>query len=171
MADEAAQPDEPDADPVGVAREIALRLLTVRPRSHAELQAAMTRKGVPAEAAAEVLERFTDVGLIDDAAFARSWVDSGARRMRGRRALSRELATKGVDRELIAEVLTERGDDDELEIALEFARKKVRAMTGLDRQACFRRLSGALSRRGFATEVVLRAVRETLHELPEEFVE
>ncbi|MEA4943701.1 MAG: regulatory protein RecX [Propionicimonas sp.] len=171
MTDEQVQPDEPAADPVEVAREIALRLLTVRPRSHAELQAAMARKGVPDEAATEVLERFTDVGLIDDAAFARAWVDSGTRRVRGRRVLARELATKGIDRELITEVLAERSGDEEWEAALGFARRKAQTMTGLDRQTRFRRLSGALARRGFGTDVVLAVVKEVLQEEPDEFTD
>lgn len=168
---EAAVDDGGPGDPVAVAREIALRLLTVRARSRSELQAALARRKVPAAAADEVLDRFSDVGLIDDAAFARAWVESGTRRMRGRRALAQELGKKGVEPELIAEALAEREPDAELQVAREFAEKKARTTAGLDYQTRFRRLSGALARRGFSTDIVLRVVREVLREAPDEFTD
>jgi hypothetical protein len=80
-----------------IAREICLRLLTDRARTRQELASALARKGVPAEAAAEVLDRFGEVGLIDDAAFAGQWVRSRTRhRGLGRRAIAVELRRKGV---------------------------------------------------------------------------
>jgi regulatory protein len=171
MDAELEQPDPAVADPVGVAREIALRLLTVRPRTRAELEAAFAKRKVPADAAAEVLRRFGDVGLIDDAAFARGWVEAGGRRQRGRRALAQELGNKGVARELISEALAERDQEAELAAAVAFARKRAPAMAGLDRQIRYRRLSGALARRGFAADVVLAAVRESLQDVPEDFTD
>ena len=83
-----------------MARQILLRRLTDQPRSRAELAKALAKRRVPDDVATRVLDRFTEVGLIDDAAFARSWVES---RQRGR-GLARgrsphELRTKGVDRE------------------------------------------------------------------------
>src|SRR5207248_3069772 len=67
---------DPDADPVAVAREVCLRLLSDRARTRRELAQALRRKGVPDDAANAVLERFDEVGLIDDAAFAGQWVRS-----------------------------------------------------------------------------------------------
>src|SRR2546421_12785200 len=63
-------------DPGARARQICLRLLTVAPRTRAQLAPAMHRGGVPAEAAEAILARFTDAGLIDDATFAPAWVES-----------------------------------------------------------------------------------------------
>jgi regulatory protein len=63
-------------DPEALARRICLRLLTAAPRSRAQLAAELRRRRVPAEAAEAVLGRFADAGLIDDAAFARAWVES-----------------------------------------------------------------------------------------------
>lgn len=154
----------PEADPVAVAREIALRQLTVRSRTQAELRAALARRKVPAEAADEVLARFTEVGLIDDAAFARDWVAGGGRRLRGRRVLARELSAKGVDAELITEALAASDEDSDLEVALALARRKARGMAGLDRQVRYRRLCGALQRRGFSVDVITRVTREVLVE-------
>src|SRR5581483_11085083 len=82
----------PPKDPAGAARDICLRLLTARPRSRAELAAALQRKGVEPEVADAVLGRLDDVGLIDDSAFAEMVVQSGHRhRLMGKRALSAEL--------------------------------------------------------------------------------
>jgi regulatory protein len=99
---------EPEADPVTVAREICLRLLTDRARTRQELAHALARKGVPADAAAAVLDRFDEVGLIDDVAFAGRWVRSRhAHRGLGRRAIAVELRRKGVADDVAAEALGE----------------------------------------------------------------
>ncbi len=153
-----------DADPVAVAREIALRQLTVRQRTRAELRAALARKNVPADAADEVLDRFTEVGLLDDAAFARDWVAAGVRRQRGRRVLAQELAQKGVARELIDEALAAQEPGGDLEAALTLARRRARSLAGLDRQVRYRRLVGVLQRRGFSAPVVSEVVRQVLGE-------
>lgn len=153
-----------NGDPVAVAREIALRQLTVRQRTRSELQTAMARRNVPEEAAREVLDRFTEVGLLDDAAFARDWVATGARRMRGRRVLAQELTTKGVAPELIEEALAGTDPQDDREVALEFARRKLRGMAGLDRQVRYRRLAAALERRGFGRGIIVDVVRQVLGE-------
>ena len=152
-----------DADPVAVAREIALRQLDVRARSRAELQRAMAKKHVPEAAAAEVLDRFAEVGLIDDAAFAEQWIASGERRMRGKAVLRQELRQKGVDAETVEAVLTGR-DSDDREVALRFAVRKARSLAGLERAVAYRRLCGALARRGFAPSVVASVAAEVLRE-------
>jgi regulatory protein len=151
-------------DPVAVAREIALRQLTVRQRTRAELAAAMARRKVPQEAAQQVLDRFTEVGLLDDAAFARDWVAAGNRRMRGRRVLAAELAGKGVADELIELALAERSAEDDLEAARDLARRRLPSLSGLDRQARYRRLCGLLQRRGFGWGVISQVAREVLDE-------
>lgn len=63
-------------DPVEQARNICLRLLTGSPRTRKQLADALRKREIPDEAAEEVLARFVDVGLIDDAAFAGAWVES-----------------------------------------------------------------------------------------------
>ena len=85
--------DDPERDdPEAVARLICLRMLTAAPRTQAQLAAALRRRGVPEDAAQAVLARFAEVKLIDDAMFARAWVES---RHHGRglagRALGAEL--------------------------------------------------------------------------------
>lgn len=160
-------PDEtegPPADPVGVAREIALRQLTSRARTKEELRRSLARRHVPDEAADEVVERFQEVGLLDDAAYARDWVASAGRRLRSRRVLGQELAGKGVDREVIDEAMAEVTLEDEYSVALRIAQRRVPGLEGLERSTAYRRLAGALGRRGFDTQVVSRVVREVLTE-------
>ena len=152
----------PPADPVGVAREIALRQLTVRARTKDELRRALARRHVPGEATDEVLERFEEVGLLDDAAYARDWVASAGRRLRSRRVLGQELAGKGIDREVIDEVMAEVSGDDEYAVALRVAERRLPGLAGLDPATRYRRLAGALARRGFDAQVVSRVVRDVL---------
>jgi regulatory protein len=92
------------SDPEAQARQICLRLLATAPRTRAQLARALHRRRVPDKAAEAVLGRFADVGLIDDAAFARAWVES-RHHSRGlsRRSLSAELRRQGVETEEIRE--------------------------------------------------------------------
>lgn len=156
------RPPEPAADPVAVAREIVLRLLTLRARSRAELADALGRRGVPDEVTAEVLDRFAEVGLIDDVAFAAQWVESGKRRSRSRSTLRRELRGKGVNDELVREAVSSVSDGDEYEAAVALAHKRAAATMGLAEPVRYRRVAGALARRGFGADVTHRALREAL---------
>src|SRR5690606_41228674 len=97
-----AEREEPRADPVERARAICLRLLTGTPRTRKQPADALRKRDIPDEAAEEVLSRFEEVGLINDGAFADAWVESRHHgRGLARRALARELRTKGVDPTLI----------------------------------------------------------------------
>ena len=151
-----------------MAREIALRQLTVRQRTRAELAQALARRKVPQDAARQVLDRFTEVGLLDDAEFARDWVAAGDRRLRGRRVLAAELAGKGVAEELIEQALAERSAEDDLDVARELARRRMPALAGLERQVRYRRLCGLLQRRGFGWGVISQVARELLDDLEDQ---
>ncbi|MGC3993577.1 MAG: regulatory protein RecX [Propionicimonas sp.] len=148
-----------------MAREIALRQLTVRARTRVELERALARKNVPAAATQEVLDRLTDVGLVDDAVFARDWLAAGERRHKSRRALLAELATKGVERDVVEAVVAELDGDNDYVVARGFAERKATSLRGLDPQVQYRRLAGALARRGFSASVVAQVSREVLAEL------
>jgi regulatory protein len=159
----AAGDDGPDADPEQVARSIVLRKLTAQSRTRAELERALRSKAVPEEAASAVLDRMGEVGLVDDAAFARDWVASRQqRRHLSRTALRRELQTKGVDRDVIDEALAEVGGADEHRAALDLAQRKAATMGGLAREVAYRRLGGVLARRGFSASVTSRVLSEIL---------
>jgi regulatory protein len=113
--------------------------------------------------AEEVLSRFEDVGLIDDAAFADAWVES-RHHSRGlaRRALARELRTKGVDSSVIGEAVGQLDSEQEAETARVLVERKLRATRGLDRDKRLRRLAKMLARKGYSEGLALRVVRDAL---------
>lgn len=162
-----SQDREPGAqapqDPAALARQVCLRLLTLAPQTRAQLAGALKKRGVPDDIAEDVLGRFTDVGLIDDAAFARAWVES---RHHGRglsaRALSAELRRRGVDDDQIRAAVDELGPDAEAETARLLVARKVAATRGLPPEARTRRLAGVLARKGYPPGLAFRVIREAL---------
>ncbi|WP_418153837.1 recombination regulator RecX [Actinoalloteichus caeruleus] len=147
------------------ARELCLRLLTSRPHSKAELRSRLLRRAVPEEVADAVLDRFDEVGLVDDAAFAEAWVHSRhTQRGLGRRALLSELRRKGVNPEVAEEALVTVDGEAEEERARQLVRRKMRSTGGVDVQARVRRLVGMLARKGYSQGLAFRVVREELAE-------
>jgi regulatory protein len=146
-----------------VARRILLDQLTGQARSRSELSLKLARKGVPDEVAGRLLDRFEEVGLVDDEAFARAWVQS---RQPGkglaRRALAGELRRKGVDDEVARTALDEVDPDDEIETARLLVRRKLRTAASLPRDTAVRRLTGMLARKGYPAGTCFRVVREEL---------
>jgi len=156
-------PEDDLGDPESVARNLCLRALTGAPKTRQQLADMLANKGVPEHAAETVLDRFTEVGLIDDAAYARAWVSSRqAGRGLARRALSAELRAKGVDAEVAAEAVEAVDDDDEREAARRLVARKVDAMRRLDRATASRRLVGMLARKGYNGGLAAAVVREAL---------
>jgi regulatory protein len=152
-------------DPVERARELCLRLLASRPRTRTELADAMRRRGVPDEAAAAVLARFTDAGLIDDAVFARAWVESRHHnRGLARRALSAELKQRGVDGRHIEAAVSALDPAEELATARRLVAKAMRASRGKPLPTRIRRLVGLLARKGYPAPVAYRIVREAIEQ-------
>lgn len=150
-----------DADPTVIAREIALRKLTAAARTRQELEQAMRRKNVPAEAAGAVLDRLERVGLVDDEAFARDWVAARQQRHhRSRSALRWELQAKGVGGEHIESALGSVDGAAELSAARALAAKRAAQSRDLDPAVRDRRIAGALARRGFGAEVVASVLNE-----------
>jgi regulatory protein len=150
-------------DPEERARQVCLRLLTLAPRTRAQLADALHRRGMPGHVADSVLDRFTDAGLIDDAAFARAWVESRhySRGLAGR-ALTAELRQRGVDDEEIREAVAELGPDADVTTARELVRQKLPATKGQPTQARVRRLAGMLARKGYSPGLAFRVIREAL---------
>lgn len=153
----------PDADPESVARKILLDQLTGRARSRHDLAAKLAQRNVPADVATRLLDRFEEVGLVDDAAFAREWVaQRQAGRGLARRALAHELRRKGIDDETAREALDDVDEGDEVEAARLLVQRKLRSVRGLDSDKAVRRLVGMLARKGHSSAVAYRVVREEL---------
>lgn len=153
----------PDADPVAVARQICLHQLEHSPRTRAELAAVLSRRGVADDVAEQVLGRFEEAGLIDDALFSELWVNS-RHRSRGLagRAISQELRRKGVDDEVVREAVAAIDPEEELATARALVDRKLPSTRGLAADARVRRLAGMLARKGYGAAVAYRVVKEAL---------
>ena len=152
---------EPEAE--SVARAIALRLLTHSPRSRAQLAEAMAKKDVPDDVAARVLDRFTEVGLINDSDFAEMLVRTRqSERGLARRALAAELRRKGISPEDAEEALATVQPEDEEATARGLLRRKAPASAGLDTEKRRRRLVSMLARKGYPPGMSYRLVGEVL---------
>lgn len=152
-----------------MARTILLDALAGQARSRRELRDRLAKKGVPDELAERLLDRFTEVGLVDDEAFARSWVES-RQRSRGlaRRALAQELRRKGVDDETARTALDDLDPDREQQAARALVRKRLRSLRGLDQATATRRLAGLLARKGYPPALAYAVVRDELGAVEDE---
>jgi regulatory protein len=133
----------------------------VRARTRAELEGQLTKRGYPDDVSSRVLDRLTQVGLIDDADFAEQWVQS--RRVnagKGKRALAAELRTKGVDNEVITAALAGIDADAERQRAEQLVRDKLRREKLVDDDTkVARRLVGMLARRGYSQTMAFDVVK------------
>jgi regulatory protein len=142
------KPAEPKRDEQ--ARDVCLRLLTVRARTRAELEAQLTKRGFPEDVGARVLDRMAEVGLIDDTAFAEQWVrERRTNAGKGKRALAAELRTKGVDADVIAATLDSVDAGEWRVRAEELVATKLRRENLDDATKVTRRLVAMLARRGY----------------------
>ena len=155
--------DGPDADPEAVARKILLDQLTGRARSRHELADKLRGKDVPDEIATRLLDRFEEVGLVDDAAFAQAWV-SGRQQGKGLapRALAQELRRKGIDDETARTALAGVTEDDQDAAARALVRRRLRSVRGLDQVTAIRRLTGMLARKGYGPGLAFWVVKDEL---------
>jgi regulatory protein len=155
--------DDVPVDPEQVARTIALRRLEAAPRTRVELARTLAERGVPDDVAERVLDRFDEVGLVDDRLFAHMWVQS---RQAGRglsgRALRAELRRKGVAEELINDALATLPAESEEATARRLAVRRMAAFRGLPAATASRRLAGFLARKGYSPGLVAAVVREVV---------
>ena len=156
-----------DPEPGGeeAARVICLRLLTSGPRTRAQLATALRKRRIPDEVADSVLGRFAEVGLIDDAAFARAWVESRHHgRGLARKALAAELRQRGVADGEVRSAVGQLGPQDELATAQRLVAKRVAASRGKPMPVRARQLVGMLARKGYPAVLAAQVVREALEQ-------
>lgn len=154
-----------DPDPESVARTVALNLLNHSPRSRAQLAEAMARKEVPEPVAERVLDRFEEVGLVDDAELAGMLVRTRqSERGLARRALAVELRRKGIEPEVAQAALADVEPDDEEAAARRVVEKRLRAMSSLAPEVKRRRLVAMLARKGYGGGLSYRVVDEALRD-------
>lgn len=152
-----------EADAREQALQYALRLLAYRPRSQAEVRQRLEQRGWNERIIEETLERLRQNGLLNDAAFAHSWVENRHTfRPRGRRLLVQELRQKGLDEQTIQDAVS---DTDEEEAAYTAARTRAQRLKGLEPRLFYRRLTAYLVRRGFSYETAVNVAQRLWEEL------
>lgn len=151
-------------DQAAAARSIMLRRLTGAPRTRSELAATLRERGIPDEVAEVALDRFVEVGLIDDAAFANRFVTSRGIG-HGRRTLKAELRRRGIPDEIGEPALAGLSSETEREAALALARRRARSTSQLPPAVRERRLLGQLLRRGYSSSLAIGVVRQILGEI------
>jgi regulatory protein len=154
-------------DPTAQARQICLDMLTTKARTRAELATALVRRGIDEDTVSGVLARFSEVGLIDDAAFAEAFVHSGHHyRGLGRRALAAQLRERGVDDQTTDSAVAAVDRHAEEEMARTLIRRRLASgaigTSGTDDVATIRKLVGVLARRGYPEGLSYRVVRDEL---------
>jgi regulatory protein len=123
----------------------------------------LARKEVPEDVAEAVLERFTELGLVDDAAYAEAFTRSRHEyKGLGSRAIAFELRRRSVPDEVVREAVSAIDSEQEERTAFRLAGERQARMNGLPRDVQARRLAGFLARKGYGGDIVGRAVREAL---------
>jgi len=148
---------------VETAYNKALEYLANRPRSRAEVETFLRKRGVAEPQIEAVAEQLEGAGLLDDAAFAQFWVENRERfRPRGLRALRYELRSKGVADEAIEQALV---SVDVADSAYRSASKKAHQLRHEDRKTFYQKIVGYLARQGFEYEVAREAAERHWTEL------
>jgi regulatory protein len=164
LVDDGLQERLSAAADVEAAFRTALRSLELRSYARSDLARRLVRKGHPRAAVDAALERATALGLLDDAAFARGYVQSRAARGRGPSRLTRDLLLMGVERSLIDRALAAEWPEgsDRSSVPLALATKRAAQLGPLPRQTKRRRLLAYLARRGFSGRDITEMVDRVL---------
>ena len=150
-----------DTDVLKKAKGYALRLLKLRPRSRAELGRKMAGKGYERPAIDDVLDELTRLGFIDDAAFAKAWLQYRLNKPMGFRRVERELIDKGIPKDMIRGHWDDvKASYDELETVRTLARKRARQYNNVDPLKRKKRVMDYLARRGFQLDIIMKVIRE-----------
>jgi regulatory protein len=151
------------------AVERAYNYLSYRPRSREEVRRYLRRKETPPNIIDSALARLDRLDLVNDHTFASFWAENREQfSPRGARAIKNELRMKGVEREVVDEVISDEKDE---ELALRAGRKKALSLVhnpAMDYLTFRTRLGSFLQRRGFGYEVSTRTVRALWKELKPE---
>lgn len=161
-----------DAEARQQAIERAINYLSFRPRSQAEVRRYLRKKETPPEIIDAVIERLGKLDYVNDRSFASFWVENREQfNPRGAQALRNELRMKGVEREIVDEIVDDEHDE---ELAMRAARKKADILLrapDMDYNKFRNRLGGFLQRRGFSYSVVAHVVRALWQESKDEQID
>ena len=149
------------------ARLVAADLLSRRAWTRRDLTARLRRRGAPADVAVAVVDDLAGRGYVDDAAFARQWIETRASRGYGASRLRSELIARGVAANVIAGALGSLAPEATLDTARDAAKKRLPALRRGATDRVTARLFDYLLRRGYERSVVARVVREVVGRVSE----
>jgi regulatory protein len=150
------------------AKQVLLRRLSHAPRTRKELAKDLKDKDISDEVANVALDRFEEVGLINDQALASNYVSSQhERKGLGKNALRQQLRAKGVSDDVALEAISQISDDQELQAAFALACKKIRSLQRDDAKTQLRKIVGVLARKGYSSNLAFRVAKEVITDLPD----
>ena len=150
------------------AKQVLLRRLSHAPRTRKELAKDLKDKDISDEVANVALDRFEEVGLINDQALASNYVSSQhERKGLGKNALRQQLRAKGVSDDVALEAISQISDDQEFQAAFALACKKIRSLQKDDAKTQLRKIVGVLARKGYSSNLAFRVAKEVITDLPD----
>jgi regulatory protein len=150
------------------AKQVLLRRLSHAPRTRKELAKDLKDKDISDEVANVALNRFEEVGLINDQALASNYVSSQhERKGLGKNALRQQLRAKGVSDDVALEAISQISDDQEFQAAFALACKKIRSLQRDDAKTQLRKIVGVLARKGYSSNLAFRVAKEVIKDLPD----
>ena len=150
------------------AKQVLLRRLSHAPRTRKELAKDLKDKDISDEVANVALDRFEEVGLINDQALASNYVASQHQRKGvGKNALRQQLRAKGISDEVALEAISQITDDQEFQAAFALACKKIRSLQRDDAKTQLRKIVNVLARKGYSSNLAFRVAKEVISDLPD----
>ena len=150
------------------AKQVLLRRLSHAPRTRKELAKDLKDKDISDAVANVALDRFEEVGLINDQALASSYVSSQhERKGLGKNALRQQLRAKGISDDMALEAISQISDDQEFQAAFALACKKIRSLQRDDAKTQLRKIVGVLARKGYSSNLAFRVAKEVITDLPD----
>ena len=150
------------------AKQVLLRRLSHAPRTRKELAKDLKDKDISDEVANVALDRFEEVGLINDQALASNYVSSQhERKGLGKNALRQQLRAKGISDDVALEAISQISDDQEFQAAFALACKKIRSLQRDDAKTQLRKIVGVLARKGYSSNLAFRVDKEVITDLPD----
>ena len=159
-------PEEIDQNQI--AKQVLLRRLSNAPRTRKELAQVLKKKKIDENIAQLALDRFEELGLINDEVLAENFVTlTHERRKLGKKALKQQLRTKGVSEDIANKAVSQISENDEYQAALNLALKKIRSIQHDDAQTQIRKIVGLLARKGFSANLSFQVAKEVINDFPE----
>ncbi len=163
-----AEEKNKEIEAADAAKQVLLRRLSHAPRTRKELAKDLKDKDISDEVANVALDRFEEVGLINDQALASNYVSSQHERKGiGKNALRQQLRAKGVSDDVALEAISQISDDQEFQAAFALACKKIRSLQKDDAKTQLRKIVGVLARKGYSSNLAFRVAKEVITDLPD----